>query len=98
MSMNSSHRKYQGSYTYSLIGGEMSHLLMGKRSLLLLTSRHKNPPRLATCALAMFQFYPMGGRERSQNARLVPNTYSRIWKAPTIRLYPSQERGGVFTL
>jgi len=56
MSMNSSLRKAKGSYTYSLIGGEMSYLLMGKRSLLLLTSRHKSPPRLAPCALAVFQF------------------------------------------
>jgi len=40
----------------------------------------------------------MGGRERSQNAGLVPNTHPRIWKAPTIWLYPTQERGGVFTL
>jgi hypothetical protein len=55
MSMNSSLTKNKGSYTCSMIGGEMSHLLMGKRSLLLLTSRHKNPPPLAPCALAMFQ-------------------------------------------
>ncbi len=90
MSMNSSLRKDQGSYTYSWIGGEMSHLLMGKRSLLLLTSRHKNPPRLAPCALAMFQFMitftsgakAMGGRERSQNAGLVPNTHPGFGMPP----------------
>jgi hypothetical protein len=106
MSMNSSLRKDEASYTYSLIGGEMSHLLMGKRSLLLFTSRHKNPPPLAPCALAMFQFMitftsgvkAMGGRRRSQNAGLVPNTHPRLWNAPTIWLYPTQERGGVFTL
>jgi hypothetical protein len=106
MSMNSSLRKDQGSYTYSLIGGEMSHLFMGKRSLLLLTSRHKSPPRLAPSALAIFQFtitFTSGlkarvGRGRSQNAALVPNTHPRLWNAPTIWLYPTQERGGVFTL
>jgi len=106
MSMNSSLRKDQGSYTYSLIGGEMSHLFMGKRSVLLLTSRHKSPPRLAPSALAIFQFMitftsglkARGGRGRSQNAGLVPNTHPRLWNAPTIWLYPTQERGGVFTL
>jgi hypothetical protein len=104
MSMNSSFRKDQGSYTFSLIGGEMSHLLIGKRSFLLLTSRHKSPRCLATCALAMFQFMitftlgvkAKGGRGRSQNAGLVPNTHPRLWNAPTIWLYPTQERVGVF--
>jgi hypothetical protein len=38
----------------------------------------------------------MGGKGRSQSTGLVPNTHPRLRNAPTICLYPTQERVGVF--
>jgi len=56
MSMTVSLRKEDRSYTYSLIGGGISHLHIGIRSLPVLTSRHENRPSLTPPDLPLFRF------------------------------------------
>ncbi len=56
MSMTISLRKEDRSYTYSLIGGGMSHLHIGTTSLPVLTSRHENRPSLTPPDLPLFWF------------------------------------------